>query len=147
MKKQALITAILILLIFAGKGIADGLTDYLSAGGGLNLFLGGSTISGSNPLYVTTTGHTPVAQADITSVNANVPASSTAVTLSAASSDIEVWTTTDAAPLHINWANGTATTSNAALAPGSAYHYGGTPISAFKVIGDSATGKYNYTAN
>lgn len=125
---------------------ADDMTQYFVRGGGINIFVGGSALSESNPLPVSPAEPSRVSQANITSLCATVPNASTAVTLTAASRDIDIYTSDDASILHVNFANGTATTSNAAIYPGGAYHYTGTAISAFKVIGEGTSGSYNVVA-
>lgn len=125
---------------------ADELPRYFGAGGGINFNVGGVALSNSNPIPVQNVAPQSVSQANITSLCAAVPNSSTAVTLTAAATTIDIYTSTDADILHVNWTNGTATTSNAAIYPGGTYRYQGTAISAFKVIGEGTSGHYNVVA-
>lgn len=143
MKRQALAVAIVLTIAFAGKVLADSLSGYFSAGGTINIVT-------TTPLSFTNPSEPAgVVQASISSQHANVPAATTNVTLSAPSTIIDIWTSTDAAPLHVHWAGSPATTSDAAIAPGGAYRLNarGKTITTFSVIGDAATGTFDVVAN
>jgi hypothetical protein len=59
---------------------------------------------------------------------------------------VDVYTSSDASIIHINWANGTATTSNAAIYPGATYRYQGAALSGIHLIGEGTNGHYNVVA-
>lgn len=125
--------------------MSDGLTGWVALGGVLPV-----GTAPAAPLAITTPSDQPgQTQADITSINAAIPNVATTVTLVAPSTIIDIWTSPDAAPLHIDLADAGATTGNAAIYPGSVYRFNtrDNPISAFQIIGDAATGKYNVVAS
>lgn len=105
----------------------------------------GNPVTSTSPLPVLQ-GST-VSVANITNVTAAIPASSTTVTLTAASGSICIFNLSSTATLYINFTGGTATTSNFGLPPGAGYAYNGSPISAFKVIGSAASGNFSYVAH
>jgi hypothetical protein len=145
MKRQALILAAVLLTLFAGKVVADDLTGFFSAGGQVPI-----VIPAGVPLEITPLGGSGQPQANITSVQANVPNTATPVILVAPSTVIDVWVSANAAPLHVDWTNTGATTSNAAIQPGTSYRFSArndAGITGFSVIGDSAAGTFNVVAN
>lgn len=104
-------------------------------------------VSGTNPLPVTLSGSAPVTQAQITSLTASVPNASTTVTLTHASTHLIIKTDPSAAILYVNLTNGTATTANFRIDPGAGLSLDNMPsITAFKILGASATGTYSVAA-
>lgn len=99
---------------------------------------------GVTPAFAAESG----AQANIINTTGNVPDSSTTVTLSSTRTYLHVLVKTDpaAAVLYVDFANGTATTGDFRIEPGSAILIEGVPISAFKIIGASALGTYSVLA-
>lgn len=87
-------------------------------------------------------------QAGSTSALANIANTSTTITLDAPCRKVTVWTYSDSAAIHVNFkGNAAATTSNAKIAPGASYTWGGPnaePITTFRYIGASATGQLSY---
>lgn len=134
LKKAGLIAAVLALMV-GGEAFAQAK---------VKIYQSGSANSSTNPIFAASDG---VAQASITSTRIAVPASSTAVNLTAPSRHIYIFNESGGALLHVNWANGTATTSNAAIPAGVGLGVDlGVAISQFKVIGASASGNFNLVA-
>jgi hypothetical protein len=96
-----------------------------------------------NPL---TTQSPSVVQASFTSVNGALAATANTVTLTAASQNIVITTSAAAAIAYVNF-NGTATTSNYAITPGTSFTYSGPAISSFSILGATAAGTYSVFAH
>jgi hypothetical protein len=158
MRVLGLIMAVYVAAVFALPGSCQG---YVRLYGGDQGAIAPSPASNSNPVPVTVTGGagasvavtstvnpTGVAQANITNTTAAIPASSTAVTLVAASTNITISTSPGAAILYVDYANGTATSGDFAIYPGQSQTFTGVPaITTFKVIGASASGNYSVLAH
>lgn len=81
-----------------------------------------------------------------TTLTAAIPATSTAVTLTAVSSYITVVNLSTTTTLYFS-AVSPATTSNFSIAPSSAYSYNGAGLTVFYVIGSAASGNYSVFAH
>lgn len=88
-----------------------------------------------------------VAQGSITNTATNIPSSSTAVTLSAASTHLMVTNNSETATLYVDLANGTATTGDFPIPPSSGACWDNLPaITTFKVIGSAADSTFGVVA-
>jgi hypothetical protein len=140
---------LLIPFLLATAAHADDLARYFSVGGSalVSFLVGGAAVSSSNPIPITQADTSTVSQANITNTCQAPAVASTPITLVAASKTIDIYTSSDCSILHVDWANGTATTADAAIYPGATYRMSlSTGITAFKVYGEGTSGTYSIVA-
>lgn len=89
---------------------------------------------------------TGVSQAEITNTTTTMPTSSTDVDLVAPSEHITVTNNGTTQILYVDLANGTATTADFAVLPGTPLVYDGPPIKQFKVIASANTSTFSVLA-
>src|SRR5580700_8104408 len=77
----------------------------------------------------------------MTMTNGSIPATSTAVTFTAASSYITITNLSSTTTLYVN-AVSPATISNTPIAPNTSYSYLGSPLTVLYIIGSAASGSY-----
>lgn len=130
MKKSVLLLLALTVALCTGKAMADGFTNYVSAGG------------------LVYTAHSSVSQADITNTTAALATISTTITLAAPSTHVQIKTSTGASPIFVDLSDGTATSGDYQQC----WHdpplvYDGQAISEFKYIAEApGTGTISVTA-